>query len=226
MNGMSNLLHEIEEAIYDGDEESIEDLVQQALDEGISPEQIIADGGVAGLDRLGEDFNNLEVYLPELMMGGDCMKLLIDKVKPYLTAGESIYTGKIIIGCAKGDLHDIGKSLVATQLAVHGFEVIDLGVDVNTNRFIDTAEKEKADIIAVSALLTTSQYYMEELIRRLAEEGKREKYRIAVGGGPISAEYAKKIGADGYSRTANLAVSMAKKLMQAEPAKEFVSVVE
>ncbi len=90
---------------------------------------------------------------------------------------------------------------------------------MNTNRFIDTAEKEKADIIAVSALLTTSQYYMEELIRRLADEGKREKYRIAVGGGPISADYAKRIGADGYSRTASLAVTMAEKLMRAEPAK-------
>jgi 5-methyltetrahydrofolate--homocysteine methyltransferase len=107
---MSNLLHEIEEAIYNGDEEIIEDLVQQALDAGISPEEIIAGGGVAGLDRLGEDFNNLEVYLPELMIGGDCMKLLIEKVKPYLKAGESAYSGKIVIGCAKGDLHDIGKA--------------------------------------------------------------------------------------------------------------------
>ena len=221
-----DLLNKIEEAVYDGEEEIIENLVQQALDEGIPAEKIIADGGVTALDRLGEDFNNLEAFLPELMMGGDCMKLLIDKVKPHLEAGESAFTGKVVIGCAKGDLHDIGKSLVATQLAVHGYEVIDLGVDVSTNRFIETAEKENADIIAVSALLTTSQYYMEELIKRLTDEGKRSKYRIAVGGGPISPEYARMIGADGYSRTANLAVTMAKSLMNIEPTTEFISVVE
>ena len=219
---MNSILHEIEEAIYNGEDEIIGELVQKALDAGIAPEEIIAGGGVAGLDRLGEDFNNLEVFLPELMIGGDCMKLLIEKVKPYLTATEDVFEGKIVIGCAKGDLHDIGKSLVATQLAVHGFEVIDLGVDVHTNKFIDTAEKENADIIAISALLTTSQYYMEELIKRLTEEGKRNKYRIAVGGGPISAEYAKKIGADGYSRTASLAVPMAKRLMKIEPTKVLV----
>jgi len=219
------ILKKIEEAIYDGDEDNILDLVQEALDGGISAERIIAEGGVVALDRLGEDFNNLEVFLPELMMGGDCMKMLIEKVKPFLEAGSSAFSGKVIIGCAKGDLHDIGKSLVATELAVHGFEVIDLGVDVSTNRFIETAEKENADIIAVSALLTTSQYYMEELINRLTDEGKRDKYRIAVGGGPISTEYARKIGADGYSRTANLAVTMAKGLMKMEPTKDFVSVV-
>jgi len=219
-------LASIEEAVYDGNDDDIEDLVQQALDAGIPAEKIIAEGGVAALDRLGEDFNNLEVFLPELMMGGDCMKLLIEKVRPHLEAGESAFKGKVVIGCAKGDLHDIGKSLVATQLAVHGYEVFDLGVDVSTNNFIDVAEKEKADIIAVSALLTTSQYYMEELIRRLVDEGKRDKYRIAVGGGPISAEYAKKIGADGFSRTANLAVSMANSLMKNEPTKDSISVTE
>lgn len=219
---MEEMLHEIEEAVYDGDDEIIEQLVQKALDIGVVPEDIIQKAGVAALDRLGEDFNNLEVFLPELMLAGDCMKILIAKVNPYLNSDEKAYSGKVVIGCAKGDLHDIGKSLVATQLAVSGFEVIDLGVDVHTNKFIETAEKEKADIIAVSSLLTTSQYYMEELIKRLEEDGKRDQYRIAVGGGPISGEYAKKIGADGYSRTARSAVSMAKKLMKIVPAKELV----
>lgn len=219
---MDEILKRIEEAVYDGEDDMIEELVQEALDAGVSPEDIIQEGGVAALDKLGEAFNNLEAFLPELMIAGDCMKMLIAKVNPYLKEGESAFKGKVIIGCAKGDLHDIGKSLVATQLAVNGFEVLDLGVDVPTNKFIDTAEAEKADIIVVSSLLTTSQYYMEELIKRLESEGKRSKYRVAVGGGPISAEYAAKIGADGYSRTAQAAVKMAQRLMMIQPKQELI----
>ncbi|MCI6017773.1 MAG: corrinoid protein [Clostridiales bacterium] len=219
---MDEILKRIEEAVYDGEDDMIEELVQEALDAGVSPEDIIQEGGVVALDKLGEAFNNLEAFLPELMIAGDCMKMLIAKVNPYLKEGESAFKGKVIIGCAKGDLHDIGKSLVATQLAVNGFEVLDLGVDVSTNKFIDTAEAEKADIIVVSSLLTTSQYYMEELIKRLESEGKRSKYRVAVGGGPISAEYAAKIGADGYSRTAQAAVKMAQRLMMIQPKQELI----
>ena len=219
---MDEILKRIEEAVYDGEDDMIEELVQEALDAGVSPEDIIQEGGVAALDKLGEAFNNLEAFLPELMIAGDCMKMLIAKVNPYLKEGESAFKGKVIIGCAKGDLHDIGKSLVATQLAVNGFEVLDLGVDVPTNKFIDTAEAEKADIIVVSSLLTTSQYYMEELIKRLESEGKRSKYRVAVGGGPISAEYDAKIGADGYSRTAQAAVKMAQRLMMIQPKQELI----
>lgn len=219
---MEEMLKRIEEAIYDGDDEAIEGLVKEALDAGISPQDIIQKGGVVALDRLGEDFNNLVVFLPELMIAGDCMKILIETVNPYLDEGESAFKGKVVIGCAKGDLHDIGKSLVATQLSVNGFEVVDLGVDVPTNKFIDSAEAEHADIIAVSSLLTTSQYYMEELINRLQQEGKRDKFRIAVGGGPISGEYAQKIGADGYSRTATSAVKMAEKLMGIQPQEKLI----
>lgn len=219
---MDEILKRIEEAVYDGEDDMIEELVQEALDAGVSPEDIIQEGGVVALDKLGEAFNNLEAFLLELMIAGDCMKMLIAKVNPYLKEGESAFKGKVIIGCAKGDLHDIGKSLVATQLAVNGFEVLDLGVDVPTNKFIDTAEAEKADIIVVSSLLTTSQYYMEELIKRLESEGKRSKYRVAVGGGPISAEYAAKIGADGYSRTAQAAVKMAQRLMMIQPKQELI----
>jgi len=219
---MDEILKRIEEAVYDGEDDMIEALVQEALDAGVSAEDIIQEGGVVALDKLGEAFNNLEAFLPELMIAGDCMKMLIAKVNPYLKEGENAFKGKVVIGCAKGDLHDIGKSLVATQLAVNGFEVIDLGVDVPNNKFIDTAEAEKADIIVVSSLLTTSQYYMEELIKRLEAEGKRNKYRVAVGGGPISAEYAQKIGADGYSRTAQCAVKMAQRLMKIEPKQELV----
>jgi len=219
---MEDFLKKIEEAVYDGDDENIEDLVQQALDAGVPGEDIIQKGGVPALDRLGDDFDNMIAFLPELMIAGDCMKSLIAKVNPYLKKGESAFKGKVVIGCAKGDLHDIGKSLVATQLAVNGFEVVDLGTDVPNSKYIDTAEAEKADIIAVSSLLTTSQYYMEDLVKRLEQEGLRDKYRIAVGGGPISAEYAEKIGADGYSRTAMAAVKMAERLMKIKPKQELI----
>jgi methylmalonyl-CoA mutase cobalamin-binding domain/chain len=219
---MSDVLKRIEEAVYNGEESAIVDLANEALKEGLAPQEIIDRGGVAALDRLGTDFDNLEVFLPELMIGGDCMKLLIETLVPYMEKGASAYKGKVVIGCAKGDLHDIGKSLVATQLSVNGFQVVDLGVDVPTNRFIDTAEAEKADILAVSSLLTTSQYYMEDLVKRLEQEGKRGKYRVAVGGGPINADYAKQIGADGYSRTAHSAVKMAERLMKIQPKEELV----
>ncbi len=222
---MADYLTQIEAAVYDGDEDLVVELVQKALDEGVDPEAIIQDGGVAALNRLGDDFNNMMAFLPELMIGGECMKKLIEMCSPHLKGGKSAFKGKIVIGCAKGDLHDIGKSLVATQLSINGYEVVDLGTDVPTNKFIDTAMAEKADIIAVSSLLTTSQYYMEELINRLSHEGKRDLFKVAVGGGPIGPEYAEKIGADGYSRTAALAVKMADRLLDKKPGDPLVSEV-
>ncbi len=220
---MMEILKKIEEAVYEGEEEIIADLVQEALDTGVPPLDIIQKGGIAALDRLGEDFNELIVFLPQLMIAGETMKALIVKVNPYLDE-TSAYKGKVVIGCAKGDLHDIGKSLVATQLAVKGFEVVDLGVDVNNNKFLEKAEEIGADIIAVSSLLTTSQYYMEELIKRMTEDGLRSKYRVVIGGGPINGEYAQKIGADGYARTATGAAKLCEKLMAKKPLDELVVV--
>lgn len=219
---MAGYLAQIEEAVYDGDEDLVKELVEKALEAGEDPEAIIQEGGVAALNRLGDDFNNMIAFLPELMIGGECMKSLIELCSPHLKGGKSAFKGKIVIGCAKGDLHDIGKSLVATQLAINGYQVIDLGTDVPTNKFIDTAMAENADIIAVSSLLTTSQYYMEELINRLTHEGKRDRFKVAVGGGPIGPEYAQKIGADGYSRTAYSSVKMADRLMTKAPGDELV----
>ena len=222
---MEEILKEIETAVYDGEEDLVVELTEKALAAGIAPQDIINKGGVPALNQLGEDFNNLMAFLPELMIGGDCMKALIETVKPHMQSGESAFKGKIVIGCAKGDLHDIGKSLVATQLAVNGYDVIDLGTDVSTNKFLDTADANNADIIAISALLTTSQYYMDELIKRLNSEGRRNAYKVAIGGGPINPDYAEKIGADGYSRTADLAVKMADRLMAAEAGSALISEV-
>ena len=221
---MEELLKEIEEAVYDGDDEKVGELVPKALDEDVDPQVLIQECGVKAMDRLGKDFDEMEVFLPELMLGGDCMKELINLCNEKLAGnnGEGAFKGRIVMGCAKGDLHDIGKSLVSTQLAISGFDVTDLGTDVAPSKFIDEAEQRNADIIIVSSLLTTSMYYMDEMISRLVKEGKRDKFKVAIGGGPVNAEYAEKIGADGYSRTANLAVPMALKLMEKKPGDPLV----
>jgi len=222
---MEDILKKIQDAIYEGEEDDVKEYVQQALDQGVDPEIIIQDGGVPALSQLGNDFNDQNVFLPELMLGGDCMQALVALVRPHMEVGTNAYKGKIIIGTAQGDLHDIGKSLVATQLSIHGFEVIDLGVDVPTNVFLDKAEEEKADVIAMSSLLTTAQYYMKDLVSRLTKEGNRDKYRVVVGGGPVSADYAQSIGADGFSRTASLAPAMLEQVIQNEPGATFVAEV-
>lgn len=211
---MSNVLKNIADAIYDGDKARILELADQAISEGLDPKTIINEGGVAGLERLGKAFDELEVFLTELMLGGEAMKALIEKITPLFEnqAGGG-FKGTVVIGCAKGDLHDIGINLVATQLEVSGFKVFNMGTDVSVNEYVDKAKEVNADIIAISSLLTTSAYYQEQLIQRLEIEGLRYKYKIIVGGGPITPKWARKIGADGYSRTANLAVQMCKELM-------------
>ena len=211
---MSDVLMKIADAIYDGDEPRTLELVDEAVAEGIGPEEIINQGGVVGLERLGEAFDELEVFLTELMMGGEAMKAMIEKLVPLMEqGGQKGFKGNVLIGCAKGDLHDIGLNLVATQLSINGFRVTNLGTDVSVNKYLDKAVETEADIIAVSSLLTTSAYYQEELIQRLEVEGLRDKYKVIVGGGPITPDWTRKIGADGYSRTANLAVQLCKELM-------------
>lgn len=214
---MSEVLKEIADAIYAGDEEKTLELAEAALGEGLDPETIINEGGVAGLDRLGKAFDEMEVFLTELMMGGEAMKGLIEKLEPHLVnqLGGG-FKGIVVIGCAKGDLHDIGMNLVATQLGVNGFKVFNMGTDVSVNAYIDKAKEVNADIIAISSLLTTSAYYQEELIQRLEVEGLRKNYKVIVGGGPITPDWTRRIKADGYSRTANLAVQLCLELMSTE----------
>ena len=220
------ILKKLEEAMYDGEADLVGTLTEQALNEGVAPTDIIEKGGIVALDRLGKDFSEMIVFLPQLMLAGDAMNKLLQIVKPHLSEKDNIAHGKVIIGTAKGDFHDIGKSLVATQLAVNGFEIMDIGTNVSTNEFLQKAEEMGVDIIAISSLLTTSQYYMEDCIKRLKDEGKRGKYHVIVGGGPIRPPYAEQIGADGYSRTAYCCVSLCKELMKKEPGSGFVAIDE
>lgn len=219
---MEQLFKKIAEAIRYGNKEEIDKLADEVIANKVNPLDAIQKGGIVGLDELGKDFENLEAFLPELMAGGEAMKLLINKLTPYLEEGKSALSGTVVIGTVKGDLHDIGKNLVATTLSVNGFNVIDLGVDVNTNKFIEEAANNNADIVALSSLLTTSAYYMQEFINRLKEDGIRSNYKVIVGGGPIEPEWAKEIGADGYARTAVGAVKVCKELMKSEKIDETI----
>ena len=210
---METYFEHIADAIYEGEDEEVVKLARQALEDGADPEDIIDKVGVAGLERLGKAFDEMEAFLPELMLGGEAMHSLLETVKPYLKNSGENAGATVVVGCAQGDLHDIGLNLVATQLAVGGFNVINLGTDVSVAKFIQTAKESNAKIIGVSSLLTTSAYYQEELVKKLEKDNLRDKFKVIVGGGPITPEWTKKIGADGYSRTANQAVTLCRRLL-------------
>lgn len=219
---MSELFGKISNAVRYGQKEEIARLAEEVIKSGVSPIDAIQKGGVAGLDDLGEAFEKLEAFLPELMLGGETMKVLIDQLSPHLENAKGAFAGKVVVGTVKGDLHDIGKNLVSTTLSVNGFNVVDLGVDVNTNKFLEKAAEEEADIIAMSSLLTTSAYYMEELIKRLEKENLKSKFKVIVGGGPIDPNWARQIGSDAYARTAVGAVKTCKELMKTAEIKQML----
>jgi corrinoid protein of di/trimethylamine methyltransferase len=219
---LSQIYERIANAIYDGDEVEVMKLAQEVIDTGVDPEVAIEKGGIAGLDKLGDDFEKLEIFLPELMLAAEAMKSFMGILKPHLKTGSKAAPGTVVLGTVKGDLHDIGKDLVSTQLSVYGFDVIDLGVDVSANEFINTARSRNADIIAASSLLSTSSYYMEEIINNLAEDGMRNDFKVVIGGGPITPQFAKEIGADGYAKTAFGAAAVCKELVQAVEAAEMI----
>ena len=209
---MKELFDKITEAVYIGEDAEAAALAKEAIEQGANPEDVIT-SGVTALERLGKAFDEMEAFLPELMLGGEAMHALLDVVRPHLKKENSGASATIVVGCAQGDLHDIGLNLVATQLSVGGFNVINLGPDTSVSKFLNAAKENDAAIIGVSTLLTTSAYYQEELIKRLEKEGLRDKYKIIVGGGPITPDWTKRIGADGYARTANQAVSVCRRLI-------------
>jgi len=209
------LLEELANAIISGDKEAAIRIAQRCLDAGMGPLDTIQRGGSMGLDRLGEKFQRLEIYLPELIRGGEAMKACMAVLLPHIQSEQmqDISQGKIVIGTVSGDVHDIGKNLVSVMLAVSGFEVHDLGIDVAAKQFVDNAEAVGANVIALSALLVTTAYYQEEIINYLRDTGLREKYYVVVGGAPVTPEWAMQIGADGYGKNAVDAVQVIKKLI-------------
>lgn len=199
------------EAIFKGMALLAKTAVQEALNDNKSPQDIIDGSMIPAMEAIGQEFEAGKVFVPNLLLSARAMKSALDILKPLMMAGLTTTLGTVVIGTVKGDLHDIGKNLVASMLEGRGFKVINLGTDVSKERFIEAARENNADIICLSALLTTTMDYMKEIVDAVRAEGLDIK--IMVGGAPLTQEFATSIGADGYSSNANEAVVVAKKLL-------------
>ncbi len=200
-------------AVINGKNEEAECLTREAIEAGIDPGTIINDGLIAGMTVVGEKFKNNEFYVPEVLIAARAMQSAMSLVKPLLGEDEIISKGKVVIGTVKGDLHDIGKNLVAMMLEGGGYEVIDLGVDVAPEKFVSAAVENNADVIALSALLTTTMPSMKDTVDALTEAGLKGKIKVIIGGAPVTQSYADEIGADGYAPDAASAVDKVNELL-------------
>ena len=203
-------LQNITQTLISGDGEALLGLVKEALDAGVSAGEILQDGLIAGMDIVGERMESGEMFIPEVLMAAQAMGESVEVLKPLLAEGESSTAGKVVLGTVKGDLHDIGKNLVVMMMESAGFDVIDLGVDVDPERFVEAIKENKPDIVGISALLTTTMPMMKKSIDSIEESGLRENLKIIVGGAPVNQAFADEIGADGYAPDAGAASKMAK----------------
>ncbi len=201
------------EAIVAGKLEPAVEITRQAIAEGVAPQMIINNYMIKAMGEVGQRFQDGKAFVPQLLMAGRAMKGALELLKPLLTGSASTTIGKIVIGTVKGDLHDIGKKLVASMLEGCGFEVINIGIDVTCDKFVEAVKENHADILCMSALLTTTMTYMKEVIQALEEAGIRNQVKVMIGGAPVSQGFADEIGADGYSDNANTAVAVAKELI-------------
>jgi len=203
-------LNNVSEALQRGDAEKVGELVKKALEEKLTPKDILENGLIKGMDIIGAKFKKNEVYVPEVLIAARAMHAGMDILRPKLAETGVKDIGKVAIGTVKGDLHDIGKNLVKMMLEGAGFEVIDLGIDVSVDKFVEAVKVHQPNIIGMSALLTTTMVNMPEVIEALEAAGLRDKVKIMIGGAPITQNYADQIGADGYSPDAASAVDNAK----------------
>ena len=206
-------LNPLYEAIVAGKLEPAVEITRQAIAEGIAPQMIINNYMIKAMGEVGQCFQDGKAFVPQLLMAGRAMKGALELLKPLLAGSASTTIGKIVIGTVKGDLHDIGKNLVASMLEGCGFEVINIGIDVTCDKFVEAVKENHADILCMSALLTTTMTYMKEVIQALEEAGIRNQVKVMIGGAPVSQGFADEIGADGYSDNANTAVAVAKELI-------------
>ncbi len=204
-------LKKLYEAVVNGDAKSAKEITQEALNSGTDPLALVNEQMVPAMDEVGRRFEANEYFVPELLISARAMKGALDLIRPLLTARGDQPAGRVAIGTVKGDLHDIGKNLVASLLEGGGFEVIDLGVNVPPEKFIETVQTRNANIVAMSALLTTTMPAMKTTIEAMKQAGVRDKVKVLIGGAPITQKYADEIGADGYSENAVGAVALAKK---------------
>ncbi len=210
------MFQKLAQAVIDGESEDAEALAREALVQGLDPLGCITQGLTKGIQEVGKLFADGEYYLPELIMGADAMKQALEILEPALVGDqERDVVGRVVLGTVKGDLHEIGKTLVGTMLIANGFKVIDIGVDKSPDEFIAAVIESDADIVGASALLTTTMLQQKKLIDSLKAAGLRDKVKVMVGGAPVTENFAKEIGADGYSEDAISAVDLAFRLMDA-----------
>lgn len=207
------VLKELSESIISGSAPKAESLTTQALQSGISPASVLNDGLIAGMNVVGIKFKANEFYVPEVLIAARAMKAGMKILRPRLIESGVEPVGRFVIGTVRGDLHDIGKNLVAMMLEGAGFEVVDLGVDVSAEKYITAVKEKNAGVIGMSALLTTTMVNMKEIIQAFAAQDLRGKVKIIVGGAPLTQNYADEIGADGYAPDAASAVELVKKLI-------------
>jgi len=210
---MNEKLSALYNAIIEGDVAGTKDGVQAALEAGLEPGTILADGMIAAMKEVGTRFEEGDCFVPEMLIAARAMQSGMAFLKPHLLQGEVKSSGSVVIGTVKGDLHDLGKNLVALMLEGAGFEVKDLGVDVLPEKFVEAIVVGGADIVAFSALLTTTMPNMKNAIEAIQQAGLRDKVKIIIGGAPVTQEYANQIGADGFSSDASRAVSLAQALI-------------
>jgi len=206
-------LPKLTEAIMNGDAKAAAAITQQALSENTDPQELVTKYMIPAMDEMGRRFETGDCFVPELLIAARAMKASLELIRPLLAARGAEPVGRVLIGTIKGDLHDIGKNLVASMLEGAGFEVVDLGVDVGPDRILAELQSRKADLVALSALLTTTMPSMRTVIEELRKAGVREQVKVIVGGAPVTQRFADEIGADGYSDNANGAVSLARRLV-------------
>lgn len=214
---MSRLYERLSTAILEGDNDKTYKLVQKALDQELVPKDILDNGLVVGMNEVGARFKRGDMFVPEVLMSADAMQAGLELLRPQLVASGAKLIGKILMGTVKGDLHDIGKNLVGMMCAGAGFEVIDLGFNVEPEKFIEAIKEHQPDIVGMSALLTTTMRAMGHTIKAIEEAGLRDRVKIMVGGAPVDAEFAKRISADGYGSNAPSGVELAKQFAGAKP---------
>ena len=206
-------LERLSKAIEELDIEGAKPLTEELLAKGIAPSRIVQEGVVPGMDVVGKKYESGEYFLPELFMAGEAAKVVTDIIKPHLEREGGNSLGKVIIGTVFGDVHNIGKDLVASTLEGVGFDVVNLGEDVSSESFVEAAKREGADIVAISALITTTMLNMKEVIKALDSGGVRGKVKVMVGGAPLNESFAKEIGADAYGKDPRDAVLKARELL-------------
>jgi 5-methyltetrahydrofolate--homocysteine methyltransferase len=212
---MSEMLAKISEKLIAGQIDSVVELTQEAVDAGTGAQDILENGLLAGMDVVGQRFKANEMFIPEVLRCAKCMHGAMEILRPLLAEAGAKPLGTVVIGTVKGDLHDIGKNLVSMMFNGAGFEVVDIGVDKEPEVFVSAVKEHQANIVGMSALLTTTMPKMEETVKAMKEAGLSDQVKILIGGAPVTAKFAEEIGADGYASNAASAVDMAKELTAA-----------